>query len=233
MREDAAHVWQCQGEGVSDVWDKSLVDLETWFAKMNTDPDIKYALLSHLKSWRDAQPQSASNPFLLEDILTCQSRIGWRRFFEGWIVKDWTDAQQAYYKISKSLRSGRRWTIELIKKLWDVAWDLWEHRNSILHKEQNVVTTQVSRSLNRQVSSAYTDLHSLLLKFHDKHLLALKLSHLLKKDDGYKKVWLHHAQAVIQGSSKKQKRSLNIGDISGMRNRMKSFLTSWRHSGNP
>ena len=147
-KEDSAHVWQCQGEGVAGIWDKALMDLESWLTKMATDPDIKYAILSHLKSWREGHPLPSTNPFLLEEILHCQARIGWRRFFEGWLVREWTTSQQAYYKISKSLRSGRRWTIELIKKLWDVTRDLWEHRNNILHKTQNVVNDQSSCSLN-------------------------------------------------------------------------------------
>lgn len=183
LQEDSAHVWQCHGEGADGIWDKSIMELEKWLTKMLSDPDIKCAILFHLKSWRNGQPQASLNPFLLEELLQCQSRIGWHRFFEGWLVHEWTVAQQAYYKISKSLRSGRRWTIELIKKLWDVAWDLWEHHNNILHKEQNVVTDKASCSLNHQVSLVFTDLHSLLLRTHDRHLLAMKLSHLLKKDN--------------------------------------------------
>jgi hypothetical protein len=92
MREDAAHVWQCQGEGVAELWDNAIAELETWLNKMLTDPDIKHAILSHLKSWRDDQPQPDPNPFLLEETLKRQARIGWRRFFEGWLVKEWTVA---------------------------------------------------------------------------------------------------------------------------------------------
>jgi hypothetical protein len=40
---------------------------------------------------------------------------------------------------------------ELIKKLWGVAWDLWEHRNGILHKTeaqvQNLLLTQEIQEL--------------------------------------------------------------------------------------
>ena len=28
-----------------------------------------------------------------------------------------------------SLRSGRRWVVELIKKLWNTSWDMWMYRN--------------------------------------------------------------------------------------------------------
>jgi hypothetical protein len=151
MQEDSAHVWLCKGEGVDEIWDKAILEVERWLTKVQTDPDIKHAILAHLNSWRTGHPLDSPNPFLLEEILLGQSRVGWRRFFEGWLIREWTMAQQAYYKISKSLRSGRRWTVELIKKLWDVAWDLWEHRNSILHRVQNVVTDKSSRSLNQQV----------------------------------------------------------------------------------
>ena len=41
--------------------------------------------------------------------------------------------QDKYYKSKKMRRSGRRWTVELIKKLQMVSWDMWDHRNGILH----------------------------------------------------------------------------------------------------
>lgn len=63
MQEDLAHVWQCQGEGVEKIWDKAIMDLERWLTKMLTDPDIKHAILSHLKSWRNSQSLSSPNPF--------------------------------------------------------------------------------------------------------------------------------------------------------------------------
>jgi hypothetical protein len=115
-----------------------------------------------------------------------------------------------------------------------VAWDLWEHRNSILHNAQNVVTAQTLRSLNRQVSLAFTDLQSILIRPNDKHLLALKLSLILKKDNGYKEAWLRNAQAVLTGTSRKRNTPHpNTGGIGGMRYRMKQFLISRRLSGNP
>ena len=36
-----------------------------------------------------------------------------------------------------SRRSGLRWTVAIITKLWDVAWDLWEQRNGFLHARDN------------------------------------------------------------------------------------------------
>jgi hypothetical protein len=56
-----------------------------------------------------------------------QNRIGWPRFFEGWLSPKWIEAQQRYYSTTKSCKTGHRWVTALIQKLWDTAWDLWEH----------------------------------------------------------------------------------------------------------
>ncbi len=88
MQKFSAHVWQYQGEGVEEIWDKALMDLERWLTKMTTDPDIKHAILSHLNSWRNGQSLSSPNPFLLVEILLGQACIGWRRFFEGWLARE-------------------------------------------------------------------------------------------------------------------------------------------------
>ena len=53
------------------------------------------------------------------------------------MAKDWEYAQDSHYKWCKSRRSGRRWTISLIQKLWDIAWDLWENRNDMLYAKEN------------------------------------------------------------------------------------------------
>ncbi len=108
---------------------------------MQTDHDIQHTTLQYLKSWREAMdPPSATN-FLTESLLGNQLSNGWQRFFEGWILKEWTTAQQAYYSSIKSYRTGRRWTVAIIKKMWDIAWDLWEHWNCTLHETQNMVSS--------------------------------------------------------------------------------------------
>jgi hypothetical protein len=55
-------------------------------------------------------------------------------------VKSWQATQQIYFARIGSSRSPKRWTIALIQKLWEVAWNMWEHRNGILHdKEQSII----------------------------------------------------------------------------------------------
>jgi hypothetical protein len=66
----------------------------------------------------------------LQDALQAQDVIGWDNFFDGRLSIAWERIQESHYKWCQSRNSGRRWTIALIQKLWDVAWDLWEHRTT-------------------------------------------------------------------------------------------------------
>ncbi len=116
LPEDSAHVWACHGEGADNIWETALNNLEGWFNLLDTDPDLQHLVLQHLQSWRDDTGLRPYTNFMLEGIVQSQSRVGWRRFFEGWLVMEWTEAQQAYYHLIKSKRSGKRWTVELIKK---------------------------------------------------------------------------------------------------------------------
>jgi hypothetical protein len=47
--------------------------------------------------------------------------------------------QHRYYEFLDSRRTGLRWLTALIQKLWDVAWDMWDHRNRVLHDQEHSV----------------------------------------------------------------------------------------------
>jgi hypothetical protein len=48
------------------------------------------------------------------------------------------------------LQSGKRWLAQLILKLWDIAWDLWEHRNNIAHSANSDADLQ---QINNEVQA--------------------------------------------------------------------------------
>jgi hypothetical protein len=67
--------------------------------------------------WTKALEGLAVPPLAFQTLVEDQGHVGWSRFFEGWLVHQWTICQQRYYQICNSKRTGRRWTIEVIKKL--------------------------------------------------------------------------------------------------------------------
>ena len=62
-----------------------------------------------------------------------QGKIGWHQFFLGCLGRKWSDAQQRYIDSLNQENTGRRWTITIIQKAIDMAWDMWEQRNDIKH----------------------------------------------------------------------------------------------------
>ena len=115
-----------------------------------------------------------------------QEHIGWNKVLEGWLAKDWREIQQRYYQLIRSRKTGKRWVTALIQKLWEIAWDLWEHRNGVLHERENAITRSMGLQLNQRISRVYVQLLSSPLRFNDKHILSLPLSSLLKKAVHYK-----------------------------------------------
>jgi hypothetical protein len=47
----------------------------------------------------------------------------------------------------------------LIRKLWQVAWDSWEHRNGFLHeKDNNLIDSQVNQGIQNQFNMGNQEL---------------------------------------------------------------------------
>jgi hypothetical protein len=80
---------------------------------------------------------------LITRALRQQSEIGWHNFILGRHHHLFEATQHKYYLANKSKKTGRRWAVALIKKLTGVAWDMWQHRNSILHNTSDNFHTKM------------------------------------------------------------------------------------------
>jgi hypothetical protein len=99
-------------------------------------PALRDAILNRLKAWKTDDPTAAPSYSWpgVDELVTAQSRVGWRVFLEGGLLKEWAAKQQEYYDWLARRNTGKRWTTTLIKKLWEISWDMWEHRNGELHE---------------------------------------------------------------------------------------------------
>ena len=136
--EDAQHVWLCKHSGATECWEKSMVSLQRHLAKEKTAPRLARALYQGLMAWREGSemPAIGSRFLRLEEVMRSQQTIGWRAVLEGCLTREWRGAQQRYKDFIKSRRSSLRWATALVKKLWDIAWDMWDHRNQVLHHKE-------------------------------------------------------------------------------------------------
>jgi hypothetical protein len=191
-------VWICRGPGTEEIWNKAVTELEHLLSKLDKDPLLKYLIITYLKGWRSGEGIQYEAPRQFHAILQAQKLVGWSSFFEGWLVTAWSQQQQRYYDISKSARTGRRWATAIIQKLWDIAWDMWEHRNGMLHEKESLITRSMGIQLNARVSRIYTDLSSRSLCHNDRHLMHLSLHALIWKDANYKITWLSVAEPGLR-----------------------------------
>lgn len=113
----------------------SLKSLEKWMDSVDTDPLITKHVLALLQSWvnKDPAPPDPRGTPRLKKALIAQSAIGGWNTLLGRVSIQIRDRQAQRYKSKQTRRSGFRWTVALIKKLQDISWDMWEHRNGVLH----------------------------------------------------------------------------------------------------
>jgi predicted RNA-binding Zn-ribbon protein involved in translation (DUF1610 family) len=148
--EDVEHIWRCQYD-TQGMWTKSMANLKEWMLSNETHPALINLILDGLESWRMGSSLKREHPPWLHALAEHQSQCGWKNFFEGFLVKEWRVESQAHLSRLKSKRSSKRWTSALIRKLWQVAWDLWEHRNGYLHaKEISILTRQLDETIAHQ-----------------------------------------------------------------------------------
>ena len=73
----------------------------------------------------------------------------------GCLTIEWARAQEDYYRWLGIRRTGERWVSEVIKKLWNISWDLWQDRNDILHKTSRVAILSGEASLDSAINEEY------------------------------------------------------------------------------
>jgi hypothetical protein len=152
--EDAAHVWKCQQTEATELFKAAVDKVREWLREQHTFPPLIDAICDNIWAWRQGNPTTPSMalPAEVREIVEYQTRVGWQAFFEGTPVQGWADIQQRYYEFIRSRRLGRRWIAAVIRKMWDIAWDLWEHRNQVLHdRENSLLSTSTNQHIREEL----------------------------------------------------------------------------------
>jgi hypothetical protein len=168
-------------------------------------------------------------PFFLREAIDQQKSMGWNLMLEGLMAAEWELVQQAYYMFIMSRRTGKHWLVSIIKKLWQVAWDLWDHQNKVLHEKENSVMQSHQRQLDHLVTATYQRLSTYVIAQSDQYLTRLPLPQLLIKEYEYKKAWLMQADAALCITRRNQWRDRQPPHI--MMRGMKRLMTRWLNSG--
>ena len=88
-------------------------------------------------------------PSYIAEAITQQTSIDWTNFLFGCRHYKWKLGHEVHLQYLRSTRSSRRWVIAIIAKLQLTAWDMWQHRNSILHALSSPNVQENSRKRTR------------------------------------------------------------------------------------
>jgi hypothetical protein len=200
--EDSVHVWKCASSAVFDIWTHSLLKLQNSLRRLDTDPNLIEVIIKYLNAWRSDDTLHALNTHQYLELVVAQETIGARQFFEGWLHWNWEATQAQYYKEIHSRRSPQRWTTAVITKLWDVAWDLWEYRNSVFHQHMNRSLQEDVLTIDLQIKDIHSAAETIPLLPKDRHLMTISINRLLDFPRHRKVEWMQHTLLAMQQAKK-------------------------------
>jgi hypothetical protein len=192
--EDVVHVLTCRGTGAEQAFTTSLHKLDAHMRKIKTAPEIRVVVLKRIRHWRRHQHMApvtdvVPDEFGLRDAVTEQDAIGWYNFLLGRLSKKWSDTQARYLESIQSRSSGRRWTIAILEKVWDISWDMWEHRNGIAHDPLHHRRLAQLHEMQRQVKEIFEEGREGLLP-RDKRLFSKGVDRLTDGSETDMQQWI-------------------------------------------
>jgi len=191
--EDKLHILRCPAPVAVDKWQSFIKELKSWLWEQNTSPILSKAILPGLQAWYQDDPSPMASQYASQ-LFVDQNAIGWERLIEGWLPQSWHLEQEQFWSHIHTCKSSKCWISELIKKLWDVAWDLWDQQNEALHNDPNNHNILDSHT-NDQIQTVYEQ-GSAMLPHDALALLHEPLSAQLQKPLATKTLWLQSVQAA-------------------------------------
>ena len=189
--EDNTHILSCKSVGAMHEWKKSMVRIKEWLENNNTCPDLKKLVLNIIRNWklrRKIQLHDNIEFDGIKEVFKVQKEIGWRIFLDGCLTYEWSKLQQSYLEWIGSKKTGVSWVKGLIKELWELQWDAWRHRNSVLHNTPlaDIMEGKLSleRSLRKEWSVGFNN-------FPDSVIASIpkRIKQVMKGDVSDKKGW--------------------------------------------
>jgi hypothetical protein len=134
--ETVDHIMHCPDIRARLHRAQAIDNLIVTLKKIKTDPAIIDAIHRRLLHRQPTRRYSRSGqPSAVDKAYQDQDLIGWDQFRRGRVSKKWEDAQELWLVSvsTKWKRSSALWLQRLIAAIWEMSFQIWEHRNSVLH----------------------------------------------------------------------------------------------------
>jgi mannose-6-phosphate isomerase class I len=126
----------CPNQDRTRLLTEQTENLEEWLYKdEKTEPELVYWIpyLRGTTQFAAMGEMSAT----MRHIAESQDKIGWRRFTEGCISKEFHKRQTVFLQMTNNRLKGKDWTKQLISRLLQITHSQWIYRNITLHNRTN------------------------------------------------------------------------------------------------
>jgi len=142
--EEKLHICRCTQDKATLKWTEAIVALMLWMKAEQSDPNLIQALTQGLQAWH-----SGTAPLEATPVFYKQSLLGWDAALDGWLLVEWHAQQETYWLTWQRKKLSKWWMTKLIKKLWNVSWEMWDHCNGILHNSlqpcKDILDSQINK----------------------------------------------------------------------------------------
>ena len=191
-------------------------------SKMTPNPrcPVQQVFVACFRSWLE-NPETPSPDVskvheeqrdFLEKALREQDAIGWDLGLRGYLSKHWVlavaanpniqDAKDKDGKPINPMDTARTWARKVLLQLWDFAFEMWDHRNKVLH-DTKLESSRVIR--DEEVNQAITELYEKVDTFaaEDRWYFEMPLALRLQKPLRSRKRWLTLARVLASKSGER------------------------------
>jgi hypothetical protein len=171
-----------------------------WKIMSNKLCPIQQVFTSCVKSWLETLETSMLNVCripdsqwaLLEKAMAEQDQIGWHLAMWGYLSQHWVLAIAANSRLKEDSNKGDIWARKTTLQLWEFSWEMWDHRNSILHDTQLESSPKICHAqINKEITKLYAGLDT--YKIADHWYFDMPLALWLQKPLRSCRWWLNHA----------------------------------------
>jgi hypothetical protein len=194
--ETASHVTFCRDVRARLQWTRSLDSFGVKLTKAKTAPSIIRVILLRLAqlhsptAWR---PLPTNLPSDVKRAAAEQDTMGWRQFLHGRVSKGWEDAQERWLvaRATKWKRSCARWSTTLLIAVWELSFEMWEHRNRVFHDPTHPWRIAQSKDRDARILQYFTRYHESHFLLNDRRLFTTTAEHIQEHySDEQKEQWL-------------------------------------------
>ena len=99
-----------------------------------------------------------------------QDRIGWKSFIDGFLTIRFRGIQEVCFKSNLIQNSSLKWKSDLQNRIWRIPWNMWSHRNHVLHQQGTTIHQEESQAIDSEIRLEYNWNRQYFLQQHTRLL---------------------------------------------------------------